>query len=77
MQRRDVLRWLSSGVGAGGVAFAPSRGQFGAQSDEVTDRLGQIVVDLIGPVVERAIESRDCRAARSRTHSSTLSVRRK
>ncbi|PYQ20270.1 MAG: starvation-sensing protein RspA, partial [Acidobacteria bacterium] len=26
MQRRDVLRWLSSGVGAGGVAFAPSRG---------------------------------------------------
>jgi hypothetical protein len=35
---------------------SPSRGQFSAQQDQAADRLGQIVVDLIGPVVERTVE---------------------
>jgi hypothetical protein len=50
------------------LAFSPSRGQFSAQQNQATDRLGQIVVDLIGPIIERAVESRDCRAAAIRTH---------
>ena len=56
-----------------GVAFSPCRSQFSAQQDQSADHLRQIVVDLIGPVVERAVESRDCRTAAIRTHCGTLS----
>jgi hypothetical protein len=46
-----------------GLAVSPSRGQFSAQLDEATDDLGQVVIDLVRPVVERAVESRNCRTA--------------
>jgi hypothetical protein len=51
-----------------GLAFSPSRGQFSAQMDEAADHLGQIVVDLIGPVIECTVERRDRRAATICTH---------
>jgi hypothetical protein len=35
----------------------------------------KVVVDLIGPVVERAVESRNSRAAAIRTHCGALPVR--
>jgi hypothetical protein len=60
-----------------GLAFSPSCGQFSAQLDEAADHLGQIVVDLIGPVIERSIESRDCRTAVIRAHCRALPVKRK
>src|SRR5271168_885016 len=37
-----------------GLAFSPSRGLFSAQLDEATHHLGQIVIDLIGSITERA-----------------------
>jgi hypothetical protein len=60
-----------------GFAFSPCRSQFSAQQDQAADHLCQIVVDLIGPVVERAVESRDYRATAIRTHCGTLPVRQK
>jgi hypothetical protein len=53
---------------AAGLAFSPSRGQFSAQLDEATDDLGQVVIDLVRPVVERAVESRNCRTAAIGAH---------
>jgi hypothetical protein len=46
----------------------PSRGQLSAQLDEATDDLGQVVIDLAGSVVERAVESHDSRTAVIVTH---------
>jgi hypothetical protein len=50
------------------LAVSPSRGQLSAQLDEATDDLGQVVIDLVGPVVERAVESGNCRTAAIDTH---------
>jgi hypothetical protein len=60
-----------------GLAFSPCHGQFSAQQNQATNRFSQIVLDLIGPIIERALESRDCRAAAIRTHWGTLPVKRK
>ena len=60
-----------------GLAFSPSRGQFSAQQDQAADHLGQIVIGLIGPVLECRVECRDYRAAAIRTHSSALPAKRK
>jgi hypothetical protein len=60
-----------------GLAFQPGRSQFSAKPDEATDHLGHVVIDLIGPVLERTVESRDSGAATIRTHWGALPVRRK
>ena len=60
-----------------GLAFWPSRSQFSAQQDQAADHIGQIMVDLNGPVLERTVECRYCDAATIRTHRGTLPVKRK
>jgi hypothetical protein len=60
-----------------GVAFSPCRGQYSAQLDQAADHLGQIVINLIGPVIERSVESRECRTAVISVHCGALPLKRK
>jgi hypothetical protein len=34
-----------------------------AQLNESTDHIGEVAIDLIGPVIERPVDGRNCRAA--------------